>query len=166
MITLRTATREDIGVLADVLANVQAQTDPSIDLEERRASIAADLKSWYGTDEPESVLSIIEVDGAPAGRLRVVRFRDRIFLGGIQLHPAFQSRGIGTQLITALIDESSAIGKPLHLDVDKINLRARSLYERLGFEQEAESEKELHLIFRPARSERLEIAEDGGANGD
>ncbi|WP_020577078.1 hypothetical protein [Actinopolymorpha alba] len=80
MISLRTATRDDIPVLADVLAKVEAQVDASIDVEERRKAIAEGINGYFGADEPESILSIIEFDGAPAGRFRVVRFPDRIFL--------------------------------------------------------------------------------------
>ena len=158
MISLRTATRDDIPVLADVLANVEARSDPSIDIRERRKVIAGWMNEGFGADEPESILSIIEFNGAPAGRFRVVRFPDRIFLGGIQIHPAFQGNGIGTHLITALIQESRSTGKPLHLDVDRNNMRARRLYERLGFEQHAESEKDFHMTFHPDRVARRDQA--------
>lgn len=154
MIALRAASRDDIPALADVLANVEAQVDPSIDVEERRKAIADGINESFGNDEPESTLSIIEVDGAPAGRFRVVRFPDRIFLGGIQIHPAFQGNGIGTHLITTLIEESRASGKPLQLDVEKNNARARRLYESLGFEQVAESETDLHMTFHPKHAQR------------
>lgn len=150
MITLRTATRADLPVIADILANVQAQAEPALDVEQQRTALAADLENWFGQDEPESLLSIIELDGAPVGRFRVVRWPDRIFLGGIQVHPDHQGRGIGTRLITALIEEARATGRPLRLNVDKINTGARRLYERLGFSLEAEEEHELHLVIRPA----------------
>jgi ribosomal protein S18 acetylase RimI-like enzyme len=158
MISLRTATRDDIPVLADVLANVDAQVDPSIDVEECRKAYAEGIDGYFGADEPESTLSIIELDGAPAGRFRVVRFPDRIFLGGIQIHPAFQGNGIGTHLIMALIEESRSTAKPLHLDVDRNNVGARRLYERLGFEQHAESERDFHMTFHPDRGVRQEQA--------
>jgi hypothetical protein len=48
--------------------------DPSVDVEERRKVIAEDISESFGADEPESVLSTIEVDGTPVGRFRVVRF--------------------------------------------------------------------------------------------
>lgn len=153
MITLRTATRDDLGVIADLLAKVQAQLDPAIDVERLRAALADDLPGWFGKDEPESLLSIIELDGAPVGRFRVVRWPGRIFLGGIQIHPDFQGQGIGTQLITALIEEARAAGSPLQLTVDKINTGARRLYERLGFRPESETSDELHLAISPAPGE-------------
>jgi ribosomal protein S18 acetylase RimI-like enzyme len=152
MISLRTATRDDIPVLADVLANVEAQIDRSVDVGQRRKAIAEGIAQGFGADEPESILSIIELDGAPVGRFRVVRFPDRIFLGGIQIHPAYQGNGIGTHLITELIEESLSTGKPLQLDVDRDNVRARRLYERLGFVRHAESEQDFHLAFDPDRA--------------
>jgi ribosomal protein S18 acetylase RimI-like enzyme len=149
MIRLRTATKDDIPVFADVIANVRAQEDPSIDVDEYRAGTIRDLTSWFGTDEPESVLSVIEFNGADVGRFRVVRFPDRIFLGGIQIHPDFQGNGVGTHLVTELIEESRASGKPVALNVDQVNVRARSLYERLGFQRQSESETEIHMRFHP-----------------
>ncbi|MBO0880428.1 MAG: GNAT family N-acetyltransferase [Mycobacterium sp.] len=149
MIKLRTATRDDIPVLADVIANVRAQADPSINLDECRAGTTRDLSNWFGTDEPESILSVIEFNRTDVGRFRVVRFPDRIFLGGIQIHPDFQGRGIGTHLVSALIEESRSLGKPLDLNVDQTNIRARVLYERLGFQRQGESEQEIHMRFRP-----------------
>ncbi|MFC7620052.1 GNAT family N-acetyltransferase [Microlunatus sp. GCM10028923] len=147
MITLRTATRADLPVIADILANVQGQADPALDVEAQRTALAADLENWFGRDEPESLLSIIELDGVPVGRLRVVRWPDRIFLGGIQVHPDHQERGIGTELITALIEEARASGRELQLTVDKINIGARRLYQRLGFRTESETVDELHLVI-------------------
>ena len=149
MISLRTATRDDIPTLADILANVEGQADPSIDVEARRKALVEEIPMYFGKDGPESILSIVELDGVPVGRFRVVRFPDRIFLAGIQIHPRFQGNGIGTHLIIELIEESRKTAKPLQLDVDRDNEGARRLYRRLGFEQYAESEKDIHMTFRP-----------------
>lgn len=149
VITLRTATSRDIPFLADVIANVQAQTDPSIDVDEYRRAMVESITSYFGQDEPESVLSVIELDGAPVGRLRIVRFDDRIFLGGIQVHPDHQRKGIGTRLITDLIEESRSARKPLELDVEHANVGARRLYERLGLVRQSESEKDIRMAFVP-----------------
>lgn len=50
----------------------------------------------------------------------------------IALLPQFRSLGIGGRLISELIDNASATGRPVRLSVLCGNL-ARSLYERLGF---------------------------------
>lgn len=163
MISLRTATRDDIPALAYVLAHVQAQNDPAVDVEEYRLALIDGINEYFGADEPESILSIIELDGEPVGRFRVVRFPDRIFLGGIQIHPAFQSRGIGTHLVDALIRESRSSARPVHLDVDKNNVRARRLYERLGFERTAETEGDYHMVFQPIAAVASRPSDEGDA---
>ncbi|HEX6390541.1 MAG TPA: GNAT family N-acetyltransferase, partial [Solirubrobacteraceae bacterium] len=70
------------------------------------------------------------------GQLRVARDADAIHLVDIALLPAARGRGIGTQLISALMDEARAAALPLTLAVFP-DSRARSLYERLGFTETA-----------------------------
>jgi N-acetylglutamate synthase-like GNAT family acetyltransferase len=54
-----------------------------------------------------------------------------------QLHKAAMGRGIGTRLITALIDEARQRGQDLVLDVLSVNHRAQALYQRLGMKEVA-----------------------------
>ncbi len=75
---------------------------------------------------------IIEIDAKPVGYISVERHEARIFLASIEIAPVYQSRGIGTQLIRALIEEADRMGIPIDLQVLKVN-PARELYERLGF---------------------------------
>lgn len=75
---------------------------------------------------------MIEIDGVPVGRLRVVRTEELVELAGVQLLPAHQSRGIGAQLIGTLAEEARGRGVPLELGVEKDNPRARAFYERCG----------------------------------
>jgi ribosomal protein S18 acetylase RimI-like enzyme len=55
-----------------------------------------------------------------------------IFLSQIELLPAFQGQGIGSQLITDLMDEARQQNLPITLQVLKVN-PAQRLYQRLGF---------------------------------
>ena len=73
----------------------------------------------------------------PAGRLYVARWEDEIRIVDIALLPAFRGRGIGGALLGDLIAEADAAGKPLSIHVEQNN-PARSLYERLGFEEAGE----------------------------
>jgi GNAT superfamily N-acetyltransferase len=66
------------------------------------------------------------------GAICVERRPTDLFLSNIEVLPAYQAQGIGTQLIRALMDEAHKRGVPLSLRVLRVN-PARKLYERLGF---------------------------------
>jgi len=80
---------------------------------------------------------IITAGGADVGMIDVERGPTGIYLGRIEIHPSHQGRGIGTGLITALIDEARRDGQDLVLDVLSVNERARALYQRLGLAEVA-----------------------------
>lgn len=75
---------------------------------------------------------IITANGTDVGMIDVERRPTEIYLGRIEIHPSHQSRGIGTRLITALIDEARRNGQDFALDVLTVNPRAQALYQRLG----------------------------------
>jgi len=75
---------------------------------------------------------IIQQNGADIGCITVRDKGTHIFLAYIALVPAFQRKGIGTQLIEEILNEANRKQKPVTLKVLKTN-PARALYERLGF---------------------------------
>ncbi|MDB5265652.1 MAG: N-acetyltransferase [Parcubacteria group bacterium] len=83
---------------------------------------------------PEEI-EVIQHYGEDVGRLRVVRSADSIYIGGIQILPEFQNKGIGTALFTELIEESKRSNLPIVLEVHDVNTRAISFYKKLGFEE-------------------------------
>ena len=88
---------------------------------------------------------IVLIDGIEAGVWHVVEYDDEILLSSIRLLPEFQNRGLGTKLITDLLDSTP---KPVRLQVLKVN-PARVLYERLGFEIFEETDTHYKMIRRP-----------------
>jgi ribosomal protein S18 acetylase RimI-like enzyme len=77
-------------------------------------------------------LDVIEVDGAPAGRLYVHRGPRDIRIMDIALAPEFRGHGIGTALLQQLMAEADESGRKLSIHVE-MNNPARTLYARLGF---------------------------------
>ncbi|WP_433465605.1 GNAT family N-acetyltransferase [Spirillospora sp. CA-128828] len=69
---------------------------------------------------------IVTADGADVGMLAVDHHPTEIYVGRIELLPAHQGRGIGTELITTLLDHAGRQGKALVLDVLTVNHRARA----------------------------------------
>ena len=85
---------------------------------------------------------IVVIDGTDAGVWHVAEHDSYTFLISIRLLPEFQNRGIGTRLITDLLNNAD---KPVHLQVLKVN-PARVLYERLGFQVSGETETHYKMI--------------------
>jgi ribosomal protein S18 acetylase RimI-like enzyme len=86
--------------------------------------------------DPDS-WQIITADGADIGMLNVDHRPTEIYLSRIEIHPDYQGHGIGTRLISALIDEAGQRGQDLVLDVLTANHRAHALYQRLGMKEVA-----------------------------
>jgi ribosomal protein S18 acetylase RimI-like enzyme len=80
---------------------------------------------------------IITADGVDVGMIDVEHRPTEIYLSRVEIQPGHQGRGIGTRLITALIDEARRNGQDLVLDVLVANPRARALYQRLGLTEVA-----------------------------
>lgn len=151
MYRLRVATIADIDFLTDVVIEAtreQGRVPPGFDELEFRTEFAEWTAQQIADSNRESTTYVIELDGRPAGRLRVVRTRDQIELAGIQLLPDFQSRGIGTRVIMDLFTEARDAGLPMTLSVEKDNPRAHALYLRLGFAVISETDDEFVMRQR------------------
>jgi ribosomal protein S18 acetylase RimI-like enzyme len=81
---------------------------------------------------------IIELDGEPVGYLQVRRDESPIHLQQIEIAPDHQGRGIGGRVIDSL-------DGPVRLRVFHVNVRARRLYERLGFEKTHETDTHVYM---------------------
>ena len=91
-------------------------------------------KTHYEKFYPAAEHRIIINGDKAVGREYVNRAEDEILLVDLVLQPEFCGRGIGTNLLRKLCDESERVGKPLRLYAVKFNDRALRLYARFGFE--------------------------------
>ena len=154
-IALRPATLDDVAFLADVVmtaTTAQGRFPPETDLDEYRTGYEDWTRETVLGAVPDCTLSVIEYDGRPVGRLRVVRTHANIELAGIQLLPPYQNRRIGSTLIEQLKREAELAHLPLLIAVEKDNPAAQRLYERLGFRRIGEDEREYRLEYREHHS--------------
>lgn len=101
----------------------------------------------YRSRLPDASYDVIVVDGASAGRLYVHRGVDQIELIDIALLPPHRNAGIGTRLVTDLMDEAAIGLKAVRLYVEHDN-PARRLYDRLGFRQIGDVGVYAHMEWR------------------
>ena len=151
-IQLRPATLADVAFLADVVITAtlaQGRLPRDVDLVEYRAGYEDWTRETILGAIPDCTLSVIEYDGCPIGRLRVVRTQTSMTLAGIQLLPAYQNQHIGSTLIEQLKREAELKQVPLCISFEKDNPRAQHLYERLGCRIIGQDEQEYQLEYRP-----------------
>ena len=87
----------------------------------------------YKAAYPQAVWQIVLVGEEPVGRLIVDRGGDAIQLVDIAFLAEHRGRGLGTALLTSLLDEAAKEGRRVRLSVVRGNPAAQ-LYLRLGFE--------------------------------
>lgn len=151
-IHIRPATLEDVAFLAEVVITAtlaQGRFPRDVDLIEYRAGYEEWTRETILGAMPDCMLSVIEYDGCPMGRLRAVRTQMNIRLAGIQLLPAYQNQRIGSKLIEQLKREAELKQVPLYISVEIDNPQALRLYQRLGCRIIGQDDKEYHLEYRP-----------------
>jgi ribosomal protein S18 acetylase RimI-like enzyme len=134
---LRPATDEDREHLLAVYASTRVE-------ELDQVPWAAGQREWflgmqfeaqdreYRRANPLGSFDVIEVDGAPAGRLYVDRRPGDLRIVDVALLPAYRGRGIGALLIGDLQRAAASEGRIVSIHVEVHN-RAAGLYRRLGF---------------------------------
>ncbi len=147
--TLRTATADDFEFLFDIsiraMEHVDKALNPSKDFDK-----AEELRKYREKFVP-SEIQIISYEGEDVGRLRVVRSNESIYIGGIQIPPEYQGKGIGTALFLDLIKESEETGLPITLEVHNVNENAFNFYTKLGFIRVGLEENKTLMEYRPFR---------------
>jgi ribosomal protein S18 acetylase RimI-like enzyme len=137
-VTLRPVRPEDEDFLFEVYASTRTDELAPLGWSEAqrteflRLQFAAQCRH-YNAHFPAAGHQIIFMAARPVGRIWVDRRTDEIRIVDMSLLPSARSSGIGTHLLREWIAEAAQAGLPLRFSVEKNNLRAFPLYERLGF---------------------------------
>jgi len=115
---------------------------------DRAAHSAGFRQRWDVTE-----VRIITLDGRDIGWLQTMTRGDTLFLGQLFVAPAHQRRGIGTEVMNALVDEATVAGQAMTLGVVKTN-PALELYRRLGFQVTHDDDRKFYMRRNPAGSGR------------
>jgi len=124
----------------------------NVTLRPAAASDGAFVQSVYFTTQRWIIERLFGWRGDDFERDRFLRNRDHqdcLAIDGIYLLPAFQRRGIGSQLVSQTIADARRVGLPVRLSAARINPALR-LYRRLGFDVVGESEFKVFMERRPA----------------
>lgn len=130
-----------------------------------RATMRSAVEATWGWDEefqrqrfqahfePEAS-QIIVVAGAAVGVLKLEERDGDCFVGLVEITPAWQGQGLGSEVMRDVLAEAFGRGQAVSLHVLKANPAARRLYERLGFRVvETREERYVMRCIPPATKE-------------
>lgn len=103
---------------------------------------------YHIEDFDTAILSIIEVEGKPAGSLEKYEDGGCIRVSGIYITSEYQGRGIGCDIMKKIIREAGSKNMSVKFQVLKVNARAKKFYERLGFIVNGENETHYQMIYK------------------
>jgi GNAT superfamily N-acetyltransferase len=135
--SLRPIIAEDTGFLAAVYASTRVEELAATDWTDTQKAEFCEMQftaqdAHYRQHYPTADFQVIEINGIPAGRLYVDRWKHEIRIMDIVLLPEHRGKGVGTKLLLELQQEAAGCGKTLSIHVERFNPALR-LYERLGF---------------------------------
>ena len=107
------------------------------------AHAAGFRQRWVVTE-----VRMITLEGNNIGWLQTMTREDALFLGQFFVAPAYQGRGIGTEVMNCLIDEATRAGQAMTLGVVKTNPALR-LYRRLGFQVTHADDRKFYMRRNP-----------------
>jgi RimJ/RimL family protein N-acetyltransferase len=97
--------------------------------------------------DPRQITILIDPDHNAIGLLNVTENESVLTIKSILICDKAQGGGIGTAVLSRLIDQARSTNKRLELQVLKVNARAKKLYERLGFKTTGETELHYQMVF-------------------
>jgi ribosomal protein S18 acetylase RimI-like enzyme len=95
-----------------------------------------------------SCTRVIVSSHADVGFVTVYEHDAEIEIHALCIAPEHQCRGLGTAVIQQVVRDSTSRHRSLALSVLKVNTRARSLYERIGFVTYGESERHHRMRYQ------------------
>lgn len=148
--SLRRETAADTPFLERLFVAVRtAMLDLSGWPDEARQSFLATQFSFqtrhYANAYPGADIWIVTRGDDPVGRFYLDHGADIVRVIDISLLPDQRGAGLGTALLQAL----QAEGKPIGLQVDRMNPGAQNLYRRLGFVEAGQGDISMEMIWQP-----------------
>jgi ribosomal protein S18 acetylase RimI-like enzyme len=107
------------------------------------------MTTTYRRTYPTARWELIELAGAPIGRLITHVGDSFVTYVDIALAPQAQGRGLATRLMTQALEEPRRLGLPARVNVLATNGASLKLCERVGFVRVGESPPFVELEWRP-----------------
>jgi len=152
-ITLRPVTEQDDDFLLSVYATTREAELAQVPWSQEQKNTFVRMqftaqKQHYAAEYPQANHDLICLDGVPVGRIYLARTADGFHILDLTVLPEQRNSGIGSFLLSRVIEEARRAGKPVSIYIENFNPSLR-LFERLGFHKEREHEFQLLLKWSP-----------------
>lgn len=136
-LTVRPRRKDDLPFLQALYANTRADELARVPWSalEKQTFLARQFEAQhahYRDTLPDAHWLVLELEGLRAGRIYLDERDDEIRLVDMALLPEHRNRGLGTHLLTTVIDAARGTGRTVRLHVERHNPAWR-LYNRHGF---------------------------------
>lgn len=142
MLSFRPITDSDRDFLYSVYASTRTEELKLTDWDDERKVEFLDMQfsaqhQYYQEHYTDTLFQTILCEGRPAGRLYLAHWPSEIRIVDLALLPEYRNLGIGSQILTGILNEAKAKGLPVNIHVERFN-PALNLYRRLGFVKKGE----------------------------
>jgi putative acetyltransferase len=132
-LNIRLALQQDVNAVYDLYMDKVANPFLTYDPMDRES-----FMSIYSELLPTATLYVVEMAQRVIGSFRLIPKKDRqahtIYLGGFVVHHSVKGRGVGTKILSYIVQLAGNQGKTrIELSVDTENTPAIKLYEKIGF---------------------------------
>ena len=94
-------------------------------------------------------VKIVQLAGTDVGILALVREADCLMINQLFIVPKYQGRGIGRSCMMQVIADAKRSSVPVRLWVLKVNTRAASFYDGLGFKEIGQNDTHIMMERTP-----------------
>lgn len=112
-------------------------------------------RNYFDESFQENKYQIISYDGQDIGCLAKKNNPSEIFIHEIQILPQYQNKGIGSMIMSSIIEESEKLNMPIKIEVLKSNRKAHNFYHRMKFSKSGENESHITMIRNPQGSKMI-----------
>jgi len=158
LLSQRPVTGEDQRFLLELYISTRADEFAPFGWDQRQLEALLRMqfeaqRNSYRMYYPDAEQRIIQHEGQDVGQLTVDNTAGRVLLVDISILPRYRKCGIGTSVLTGLLNGSQSRGEKVVLNVLR-NSSAVRLYSRLGFDKVGETDTHWEMVWMPSFSER------------
>lgn len=106
-------------------------------------------------------LQAILIDGQIVGLVDVAVTHDAIEVVNIEVDPSYQGQGIGTMILTNIMEDARTEDRAVKLQVLRVNTAAYRLYARLGFSPSGETPTHWLMTYCPGDADGVRSVAKG-----